>query len=604
MTFFSNCAIIDKKIGENMKKTIKILTILVLTITLLCLFRFNNVEAKNDVYKKYNYNTLDTYEKTLYDALHSLNKNGYFINGGSIDLLKEKKVDEVDLEGLRTGTSNLYLKLEEAKEAYMLDHAELFYVDFNKITLRAYQDESDQYHIDLSTGLFQNALKEDYLDGLDEAIKAFNSDIDALYKAYKKDNDMNLLIDYDHENAENIVKKVLDKLFIDNYLMDFGYGLENIIVIDGEKIALNELPLSELMNKARSEVYSHGVYDFNQVDTSKVTLVESVTDLPYNFKLCVKYLNGEYQLSASTNNFKEEETLEDEFKVMFPYPNHLVLKENEEFVAVVNGIEQEAYNLKCGLVIKCHDGDNVKFIVKEKVNNNKKLIILSGANLILSKDEFEVKEDQNISMNISASTGYYVDDIKLNGITIDNTSSKKSQKILALNYSMLDGDSVISCSGILKANKEKEAKTLSIQAPVISARIVDLYQENKEQNHSFYKEGENVYLFVDVSQEGNCQYAWYKDGVLLKDETSPLLIIDKMTKEDAGKYQCLIHYENNLYGEVVESECFNLTYTYVDTSIGIGYIIILGLILLAFFLVGNIYDNNNQKFREMKKKAK
>ena len=568
----------------------KILHVILFSLIISILFFGFTTNKTKAATQKHYYQSLLTREKDLYDCLDTLNKDKSFINGNSLDLISLKKVDYQDVNALLSGTSDLYVRLHNAKKAFTLDNPELFYVDFEKVNIRVYQDEKDEFHVELGSGRFENALKDEIKD-LNLAQKAFDKDVNDVKALYQSSKDVLTLKTFSNKRA---VKVALDRLNIENYLMDLGYGLENVVVVDGEEIVLNDLSLAELKEKYHNHFYSRGIYDFEYIEGKQPICFSSVDELPQNFLLEVVLEQGIYHINY-------EQTAES-IRVLLPYPKGYSSSSKVKFEVLVNGEAKEAYPVTCGIIVEVKNQDEIEIKIGEYEPVERKTVIVSvGRHIRSAKESFTVIEERSGSVVLTAEDGYLVDFIGVDGITYEYNISKSQSKTAVINYDDLNDFSILTATAVVAKQKEKEFKPLKIEEPKLEAKIIDVFSNNKKDNQSFYKQDEPVCLVVEASHSGSITYEWYKNGELLKGEDSNILIINKMTPEIAGEYECRITLTTNLFSKTATSNVHKITFTKVDTSTGINYIVILGIILLSCFIIGNIFDNNNQKFQEKKK---
>lgn len=568
----------------------KILHVILFSLIISILFFGFTTNKTKAATQKHYYQSLLTREKDLYDCLDTLNKDKSFINGNSLDLISLKKVDYQDVNALLSGTSDLYVRLHNAKKAFTLDNPELFYVDFEKVNIRVYQDEKDEFHVELGSGRFENALKDEIKD-INLAQKAFDKDVNDVKALYQSSKDVLTLKSFSNKRA---VKVALDRLNIENYLMDFGYGLENVVVVDGEEIVLNDLSLAELKEKYHNHFYSRGIYDFEYIEDKQPICFSSVDELPQNFLLEVVLEQGIYHINY-------EQTAES-IRVLLPYPKGYSSSSKVKFEVLVNGEAKEAYPITCGIIVEVKNQDEIEIKIGEYEPVERKTVIVSvGRHIRAAKESFTVIEERSGSVVLTAEDGYLVDFIGVDGITYEYNISRSQSKTAVINYDDLKDFSILTATAVVAKQKEKEFKPLKIEEPKLEAKIIDVFSNNKKENQSFYKQDEPVCLVVEASHSGSITYEWYKNGELLKGEDSNILIINKMTPEIAGEYECRITLTTNLFSKTATSNVHKITFTKVDTSTGINYIVILGIILLSCFIIGNIFDNNNQKFQEKKK---
>ncbi len=113
----------------------------------------------------YYYQELDENEKKIYDGLTKMDEDGIFKTGdGSLDLIKNGFLREYYAKEFAYGDNRALSSFAAARDAYYLDHPEIFYVDFDKLTLSFYKKGS-AYVAEIGAGRYDNY----YADGFTSA---------------------------------------------------------------------------------------------------------------------------------------------------------------------------------------------------------------------------------------------------------------------------------------------------------------------------------------------------------------------------------------------------------------------------------------------------
>ncbi len=130
-----------------------------------------------DTSRGYYYSQLATGEAMgIYRALEKMKEENLFKTGvDTLDLVKEKflKNEEYD-------QGRLTFDFAAAKDAFSLDYAELFYVDFSKLSLRQLKN-GEKYRITVGIGRENNYFADGFsAENVDEAITEFESSVEEI----------------------------------------------------------------------------------------------------------------------------------------------------------------------------------------------------------------------------------------------------------------------------------------------------------------------------------------------------------------------------------------------------------------------------------------
>ncbi len=130
-----------------MKTTMKkvclylLVTMVVILFTSIQFIRGEGIlkaEAASTYENEYYYQQLggNTRAKKFYSALDQMNTNGTFKTGnGKFDLIQNKIISEADVTQYGKGDASLLQDFGAGKDAYYLDHPEIFYINFDLLTL-------------------------------------------------------------------------------------------------------------------------------------------------------------------------------------------------------------------------------------------------------------------------------------------------------------------------------------------------------------------------------------------------------------------------------------------------------------------------------------
>ena len=170
------------------RKSIVLLLVSVMLATLLA-FGINLSTSRNalaadegtDV-SHYFYNQLKDEQKEFYRAMEVMNEQGLFIAGADYDLVVNGHVTQAQLDSFANGDQTILKVMAAARDAFYTDYNELFYVDFDYLSLRVTQGADGSYHAYLGSGRAETY----YLKGfnskasVEAAIAKYNAAIEAV----------------------------------------------------------------------------------------------------------------------------------------------------------------------------------------------------------------------------------------------------------------------------------------------------------------------------------------------------------------------------------------------------------------------------------------
>ena len=116
--------------------------------------------------------------KLFYDAINKMKTDGVFAAGESLNLIEENVVSADQVKDYEYGNDDVLKAFYDARDAYMLDHPEVFYVDFAKLSLNLFKAEDGSYGATLGAGRHSTY----FLDGFNETnlgteLEWFNGDL-------------------------------------------------------------------------------------------------------------------------------------------------------------------------------------------------------------------------------------------------------------------------------------------------------------------------------------------------------------------------------------------------------------------------------------------
>ena len=171
------------------KKIKNVVASFILVLAMICpMFSFCQiVSASTDAGSDFGYygQTLTGRSKTIYQALDYMDKNGLFVLGESYE------ITDVSVKAMganyANGDATLLKDFGSALDCYRFDHAEIFYVDFDKLSISVYQKNND-YIVKIGSG----RTTDYFVDGFNSTnipakVSAFNQAVEAVVSNIGKD---------------------------------------------------------------------------------------------------------------------------------------------------------------------------------------------------------------------------------------------------------------------------------------------------------------------------------------------------------------------------------------------------------------------------------
>lgn len=142
------------------------------------------------------YGQLNDTAKKFYNAIDKMNTEGMLESGNQkFDLLKNKVLTEKQVKDFENGSSQLLKDFGAGKDAYYLDHPEVFYINFDCLAL-SFAVQSGKYIANIDAGRYANYYiengfqnKADVLNAktqYNSALTAFNNQISNLESSAEK----------------------------------------------------------------------------------------------------------------------------------------------------------------------------------------------------------------------------------------------------------------------------------------------------------------------------------------------------------------------------------------------------------------------------------
>lgn len=165
------------------------------------------VHAETEIQSDYYYQQLSEESKKIYDAIVQMEEEGLLKSGsGEYDLVKNHVLSEDQLATFATD-SKIMTDFGAARDAYTLDHPEIFYVDFSYLSIRV-GIQRGTYVATLGTGRAENYYVADGFTNeadVNAAVFQFNKNIADLIKGAEQVSD-------DFEKVRFINQLLIDKI--------------------------------------------------------------------------------------------------------------------------------------------------------------------------------------------------------------------------------------------------------------------------------------------------------------------------------------------------------------------------------------------------------
>ncbi len=208
---------------KKLTKITAIVTATALAVTATAVFPVhplgNTVYASQESAEHYFYYQLPDDAKVFYDAMEIMNEKGIFKTGnGDYDLIDNGHFSNEQAEAFAEGSTLTMKMFGAARDAFYADHADIFYVDFSKLSIRVTNDD-EKYHIYLGSGRISDYYTEGFSnkEQVDKAVSEYDSAIGKIVDEAKK---------ITAEEKENLTQKQIE--FVHDYITNHvSYRLEN-----------------------------------------------------------------------------------------------------------------------------------------------------------------------------------------------------------------------------------------------------------------------------------------------------------------------------------------------------------------------------------------
>ena len=209
----------------KLKKVIAIILALTILILQLNFIQFNFVYAEsttaNQISTNFHYNQLTQEGKSIYNAMYDMYEKGILKTGTQdYDLAEgDKYLTQEQLESYNNGNTTLKDAMNAARYAFYADYPEIFYVNFQKLTLRVTKGEDNRYHAYVGSGRYANYYIEGFetQEAVENAIVEFNNRVNEIVAGAEE------------IEKETETKKVVEQIkYVHNEIINnTGYRLES-----------------------------------------------------------------------------------------------------------------------------------------------------------------------------------------------------------------------------------------------------------------------------------------------------------------------------------------------------------------------------------------
>lgn len=235
-----------------MKK--KVLQLIILFLIFFCFFQNNKVNLKANDENGYYYAQLESKAKEFYNAFVIMEERSLFKDNKSLDLFIENIIDNDDIKQLLSGDNSLLQDFAAAKDAYYLEHPNIFYVDFSKIELSIKQ-QNNKYIALIDAGRNDSYLYQGIdTNNIDEMINDYNEVLTNVSTKLKNINEDILKIKFVNEficDNTSYSFCVNDSVMMQNQIRtSFGALVNNYSVCEGYARTFKALlDLSDIKNE-------------------------------------------------------------------------------------------------------------------------------------------------------------------------------------------------------------------------------------------------------------------------------------------------------------------------------------------------------------------
>ena len=206
----------------KLKKVIVVFLLIALFVSQLSWITLSGFvfAAENQGDGNFHYDQLDSDAKVIYNALLKMYNEGILETGNqSYDLVANGQITEEQAKEYENGSSKLTSAINAARYAFYADYPEVFYVNFQKLTIRITKGADNDYHAYLGSGRYANYYTSGFnnQDEVKKAIDEFNTKVNEIVELAN-----NIEIE---ENQNKVVEQI--KLVHNKIINSTGYRLES-----------------------------------------------------------------------------------------------------------------------------------------------------------------------------------------------------------------------------------------------------------------------------------------------------------------------------------------------------------------------------------------
>ncbi len=208
----------------------------------------------------------------------------------------------------------------------------------------------------------------------------------------------------------------------------------------------------------------------------------------------------------------------------------------------ITGVEEIPCTItKYGLVITCESFSPFAIVAVEddgsNVSTSKSVILLNsqGGKITGADNIFTLENGKSKKLTIQAEEGYVIDSVVVGG-KYQKITNSKSMTVTANYKDLTDGD-FIEAQFIAETIREKEEKRG--EKGVLPTPVAAKIALNSEKLTVKVKEKLQIAPKI-TKYHGLHTYQWYKNGVAIPGEVHENLVINSVTKQDAGAYTLVV----------------------------------------------------------------
>lgn len=203
----------------KLKKVAVILLLIIFFVSQISWITFNNFSYATENEGKFHYDQLNSEAKIIYDAIYNMYIQGILKTGmQDYDLVEHGLLTEAQIKEYENGNSNLISAMNAARYAFYADYPEIFYVNFQILTIRTTKDSNNNYHAYIGAGRHSNYYVEGFSnqEQVGIAIRDFDARVNEIVE---KANNIEIC-----ENQDKVVEQI--KLVHNEIIKNTGYRLE------------------------------------------------------------------------------------------------------------------------------------------------------------------------------------------------------------------------------------------------------------------------------------------------------------------------------------------------------------------------------------------